>query len=416
MGYFYGLPKQKTAQGQNADDIQRQNRALILRLIKQEKTTSRIELAKQSGLKPATISNIIKSFLDENIVCETDLIEGNNGRRVTGIRLNYDRYCTMVVRITRSYYNIGVFQMYDECLYSEKEFINVLDDFDKACAKIKQAIVRCKNNIIGYELLGAGIILEGELIYLTPSQVQSDNSTYKLDDLPWVDEISSELNIPVYVDKSVNMAANWYRNKSRDNEVPDTDDFVYVQVGYSIDCCMVNRYHGITGMSDMSGYLSHHIVDVNGRLCDCGNRGCIGQYVTVEAVKRRVGELVQEHPSSWISVENNIRDIIKAYSIGDPLALAVYGEVAEYLGILAANLAGIFDPARIRFGDELPPDDSFQKAIEASFKKYARGLGGRKTEIQLIKIPRDRKKDTALLGCNQYLFERLLMHMTDNNL
>ena len=73
--------------GKNLEDIQAMNRSLLLRLLQQNKVCSRANLAEQSGLKQATITNIISDFISWGIVEETGLIEGCKGRRAIGIRL-----------------------------------------------------------------------------------------------------------------------------------------------------------------------------------------------------------------------------------------------------------------------------------------------------------------------------------------
>ena len=61
-------------EGKNSEDIQEMNRSLIIRLLQRSKTISRAELAKKSGLKQATITNIINDFINWGMVEETGII------------------------------------------------------------------------------------------------------------------------------------------------------------------------------------------------------------------------------------------------------------------------------------------------------------------------------------------------------
>ena len=56
--------------GKNLESIQEMNRTLILKLLQRNRLCSRARLAKQSGLKQATITNIINDFISWDIVRE----------------------------------------------------------------------------------------------------------------------------------------------------------------------------------------------------------------------------------------------------------------------------------------------------------------------------------------------------------
>ena len=88
---------------------QAMNRSLLLRLLQQNKVCSRANLAEQSGLKQATITNIISDLISWGIVEETGLIEGCKGRRAIGIRLRNEGSYVIGVRISRKYFEIGIF-------------------------------------------------------------------------------------------------------------------------------------------------------------------------------------------------------------------------------------------------------------------------------------------------------------------
>ena len=74
--------------GKNSLDIQESNRLSILRILAGEDVLTRAELSRRTGLKQATITNIINDFLASGVVSETGALKGNLGRRSIGIRIN----------------------------------------------------------------------------------------------------------------------------------------------------------------------------------------------------------------------------------------------------------------------------------------------------------------------------------------
>ena len=58
----------------NQEKIQMINRALVLNLLRQEGLCSRATLARLSGLRQATITNIIGGLIHSGLVVETGLL------------------------------------------------------------------------------------------------------------------------------------------------------------------------------------------------------------------------------------------------------------------------------------------------------------------------------------------------------
>ena len=85
--------------GNNITDVQTANRRLILNLIHRKGVVSRVSLASISGLKQATITLIVNEFIKKGLVEDCGLIEGENGRRVRGVRLVENHFCTIGVRM-----------------------------------------------------------------------------------------------------------------------------------------------------------------------------------------------------------------------------------------------------------------------------------------------------------------------------
>ena len=71
----------KSKQSINYNDMQEMNRYLIIKLLMQLGICSRVELSRLSGLKQATITNIINDFIKIGLVSEIGSKNGSKGRR-----------------------------------------------------------------------------------------------------------------------------------------------------------------------------------------------------------------------------------------------------------------------------------------------------------------------------------------------
>ena len=85
----------------NQEKSQAINRALIIDLLRQQGVCSRATLAHLSGLKQATITNIIAECITSGFVMETGLMSGCKGRRSIGVTLNDDLYKVIGIKSHR---------------------------------------------------------------------------------------------------------------------------------------------------------------------------------------------------------------------------------------------------------------------------------------------------------------------------
>ena len=119
-------------------------------------------LAEQSGLQPATISIIVAELLERRLVEETGLVEGDCGRRLTGLRLRRDRYCTAAVRITPSYYAVGLYDINSACLAVEKNVWPFFEDIAASLQRVLTAVRRFLALRPDLRPLGAALAVQGD--------------------------------------------------------------------------------------------------------------------------------------------------------------------------------------------------------------------------------------------------------------
>ena len=62
--------------GKNSFDIQESNRVSVLRILSKEDVLTRADLSRMTGLKQATITNIINDLLSSGVVSETGTLKG----------------------------------------------------------------------------------------------------------------------------------------------------------------------------------------------------------------------------------------------------------------------------------------------------------------------------------------------------
>ena len=126
--------------GANLKNIQEMNRSLVLRLIRRLKVCSRATIAKETGLKQATITKIVNDLIDWGLVKETGIINGKKGRRSIGVTLSGEKYKVIGLRLTRNYYSTALFDLCGNFIEIKTEPLNIMDGAENALKNMEMAI------------------------------------------------------------------------------------------------------------------------------------------------------------------------------------------------------------------------------------------------------------------------------------
>ena len=73
--------------------MKRMNTALILKLIRERGTISRIDLAKETGLTAATVTNLTAELIDNKLVEEFNTGVSTGGRKPILLKINSSEFC-----------------------------------------------------------------------------------------------------------------------------------------------------------------------------------------------------------------------------------------------------------------------------------------------------------------------------------
>mgnify|MGYP005836056267 CR=1 FL=1 len=129
-------------------------------------------------------------------------------------------------------------------------------------------------------------------------------------------------------------------------------DFVYLAVGTGLGGAAVAGGRLITGAWNNAMEIGHLSLDPDGRLCECGTRGCAETIVSGLGLLASVRERKPGFPGSPLAgaADLTTQAILAAAKDDDPLALAVLDDAGRALGEVMAACACLFNPALILVG------------------------------------------------------------------
>lgn len=158
--------------------------------------------------------------------------------------------------------------------------------------------------------------------------------------------LEASVDVPVTVANDAGAAALgefWY------GAGRGTKHCVVVTLGTGLGAGFILDGRLLYGARGLAGELGHVVLEVDGRLCGCGRRGCAETYASATGLRRTLEGLLAERrdPSVLRSGDPSTRSawgIFRAADQGDHLAREAFAITGRYLGRLLANLAAVFDP------------------------------------------------------------------------
>jgi glucokinase len=206
------------------------------------------------------------------------------------------------------------------------------------------AIPRSEIHMIGIGVPGVLDLEKGETLFLP-------NLPGTWPHIPLQDTIASLTGIRTALLNDVRSITNgeWRYGAGR-----GFDTIAVFAVGTGIGGGLVinNQLH--LGIGGTGGELGHTMIDYNGPVCGCGNRGCLEAYASGPAIAAmgmkavsqglttRIGEMC-EYDLNRITPEL----IARAARAGDATAKDIYERAGYYIGIAAANVCCSIGPRRI---------------------------------------------------------------------
>jgi glucokinase len=208
----------------------------------------------------------------------------------------------------------------------------------------------------GQEIVAIGVGAAGQIDRETGTIMDAPN--LGVHDLNLNELLGNQFGKPVRVgnDVEVATAGELYYGSGRGYQ-----DFVCVFIGTGIGGGIVQNGQLYTGISGTAGEIGHTIIDAGGRLCGCGNRGCLEAYASRTAITKAIMAEIHHGRKSVLSDEAQqqlkqgeviIRSGLLANAIkqDDALTIEVVREAADYLGYGLGTVINFLNPECIILG------------------------------------------------------------------
>ena len=228
--------------------------------------------------------------------------------------------------------------------------------------------------------------------------------------VPVRDTLRDRLGIPAVVDNDANVAA---LAEAVHGAGRGAGDQIMVTVGTGIGGGIIIGGKIYRGHYGVGAELGHIVVDPDGPVCGCGNRGCWEGVASGNAIGRLARQRVEGGAGAdLLAAVGGDLDAITGELVGESavagsaFARDVLAEIGRYLGIGLASIVNIFDPEVIVMGGGAAAGtgELLLAPARASMEAHVLGISWR-TPVRVV--PAVLGNDAGVVGAAQLARELL---------
>lgn len=370
----------------------------VLRIIEQFGPVTKNDISNHLDSSLTTISRILKSLEEKNLIIEENRNEAGGRKALTYI-INPHPIFSFGAYITPDLYGIGICNVGGDII-EKKEFpftkeTKPLDVAEHFAAFIKSA--KHKNTINTDDILGIGLAVMGPILKSKGIMYHPLHLRYPEWDVVSIrDLLEMKTGFRTWIDSLTETAL---LSELIYGEDRNRTSSAYVWMDRGIGCGIYS--HGVLGMGsvDTSSSIGHIIIDFQGEQCLCGKRGCLETYASIDSIvsgilgiypdteqkikKYRKKENVDANIWESTPELHAVREVFNE-SISIPKIREYYEKLVDAIAVALFNFIHLTRPERIFYGGRTIEqlDFLFHEAMKKTKEQYLPETFG---DIQFIK-------------------------------
>ncbi|MCM3116522.1 ROK family transcriptional regulator [Neobacillus sp. MER 74] len=353
--------------------MQELNRSIILDTIRKHGPISRSDIAKLINISPTTVTSAVNELINEGVVREDGIGTSNGGRKPVLLRFDPNTKYIIGVSISNSFIKISEMNLEGNILRKEIHSTNYQqgEEIINLTLTIIQQFLHSMENLEDCE--GISIITPG--IVDARRGIISYNTKLKLYDIPLKKMVEQRFGLPTYLDNDTNafvLAENYFGSFGQ------YKDLVYITIGDGVGSGIMLNGKIIRGYKGSAGELGHTSIVKGGQKCECGNEGCLENYVNWPAIYSKIVTALMSRGK-----ETMIKDLVgedlnritpavfvQALKEGDPLCLQILDEIVSHLASGIINTIHLLNPEVIILSGEIVQEsDLFVDLLKSCVSK-----------------------------------------------
>lgn len=329
--------------------MKKMNTSLIIREFNNNRSLSRADLAKNTGLSPTTITTLIDEMIKNDLVIKIGEGKSSGGRKPILLDLNPKHGYILSGWIFGESISIALLDIkYNIIDKIEKKIIsptneNLISEIKSIIEEIMIANEIIVNKIIGLMLGISGIINQEKGTIKYSALLDLKNYSIR-------EPLSKHFPFPIHIENDTNLAALSEKEFGHKN----LNNYIYLMIAPNIGSGIIIDNKIYRGRFGQAGEFGHLIIKKDGPICTCGRKGCLAPVL-----------------SEYIPINNaqKFRSSFKDFE-SDSLK---YEKFCDYLALALTNYIHLIDNEAIIFGGEIVKlaSKKFYSDIEKKINKYS---------------------------------------------
>ncbi len=175
-------------------------------------------------------------------------------------------------------------------------------------------------------------------------------------DIPIRDDLANHYQVPAVLQNDANagMLAEWFFGAAR-----GCTDAIYLTMSTGIGGGVISGNALLQGATGVGAELGHVVLDLDGPICGCGQKGCFEAFCGGRSLSRRMQEKLADDPDHPLLQMDEVRGDFKklnyqvlrtAFREGIPMAREMWEEVCTRTAQALGGLMMTFNPQMIILG------------------------------------------------------------------
>jgi predicted NBD/HSP70 family sugar kinase len=350
LGYNFFMTK-KTAVDSKIAGVR--NEKIVLELLRDNGALSQAQICAKTGLRSSTISYIVGRLREKDLIIERAGKSSKRGAKPVLMDLNPAGIFFIGTEVNSSYLMTGLFDFNSDLV----DHVEVSLDSDRSVDHVVHLLevsimgLLSKNGIEMAKLGGIGVTLSGSI---SPEGRVQLSSSLGWKNVPLKKLLTSKFDclINIYTTK-VRLLAEMNIQSSLSSK-----NIVYFNIANGVGLTVVSDGNLLNGATNRCGELGHVVVDPDGPLCGCGQRGCLETLISGPSLAGKMKADLGAGTSSVLSdliseqdmPERILEQLKQAITLDDSYALTVRDFIAEHISRSAATAINLFDPDLLILG------------------------------------------------------------------
>ncbi len=334
-------------------ESQRPLRQQVFELVRAAGLIPRVQLAKDLGVSPASVTTISSELIETGLIEEVAAPRDNDAGRgrpavALGVRAQAHRVAGM--KLSDREHTAVIVDFAGKLIADESiprrpgpmSLPEILDIIETLLARVctKAGVARADLSAVGIGLPGFVDCAEGVVFW---SSILAERA------VPIAAAATSRLGLPVYIDNDANLVALaelWF------GAGRSLSDFAVVTIEHGVGMGFVMNHRIYRGAQRLGMELGHTKVQLDGALCRCGQRGCLEAYVADYALAREATTALNWGHKESQPINVLLESLYDHAKAGNATAKSIFRRAGRYLAVGLSNVVNLFDPSLIILSGE----------------------------------------------------------------